>query len=268
VTGRPGAGCRAMASPAADLFALDTLGKFHAHGHALCDRSRSCRRYFAVCLCARSVAQAAAADRRRPHHGAVDGRNIRGSPRYHHGSLTRIETRPDEVPRQQTEGGARDRILYACRLRTASGALAWFDGWWRRQTCKPPYRKPRYGLSGNHRSLCQPLAREAASRRAARACSSVEIAQNAGRARRAAARPFRRARAKRVDEFVPATADLDRFNSMRFLDDFAADLQRFRIDFWTSPRLLPRSWRSAAESARFDVGKPLCSMASLRSIKF
>jgi hypothetical protein len=55
---------------------------------------------------------------------------------------------------------------------------------------------------------------------------------------------------------------------MRFLDDFAADLQRFRIDSWTSPKLLPRSWRSAARSVRFEIGKPLSSIASLRSIKF
>jgi hypothetical protein len=55
---------------------------------------------------------------------------------------------------------------------------------------------------------------------------------------------------------------------MRFLGDFAADLRRFRIEFWTSPNLLPRSWRSAAASARADVGKRLSSIASLRSVKF
>jgi hypothetical protein len=55
---------------------------------------------------------------------------------------------------------------------------------------------------------------------------------------------------------------------MRFLDDFAADLQRFRIDFWTSPDLLPRSWRNVARSARANTGKRLSSQASLRSLKF
>jgi hypothetical protein len=37
-----------MASPAADLIVLDTLGKLYAHGHGLNGYCRSCRRYFRV----------------------------------------------------------------------------------------------------------------------------------------------------------------------------------------------------------------------------
>jgi hypothetical protein len=37
-----------MASPAADLIVLDTLGKLYAHGHGLTGYCRPCRRYFRV----------------------------------------------------------------------------------------------------------------------------------------------------------------------------------------------------------------------------
>jgi hypothetical protein len=43
-----------MASPAADLIALDTPGKLAAHGHGLSGHCRSCRRYFAVPVPCRS----------------------------------------------------------------------------------------------------------------------------------------------------------------------------------------------------------------------
>jgi hypothetical protein len=35
-----------MASPAADLIVLDTLGKLYAHGHGITGHCRSCQRYF------------------------------------------------------------------------------------------------------------------------------------------------------------------------------------------------------------------------------
>ena len=37
-----------MASPAADLIVLDTLGKLYAHGHGLNGYCRPCRRFFLV----------------------------------------------------------------------------------------------------------------------------------------------------------------------------------------------------------------------------
>ena len=37
-----------MASPAADLIVLDTLGKLYAHGHGINGYCRTCRRYFCV----------------------------------------------------------------------------------------------------------------------------------------------------------------------------------------------------------------------------
>jgi hypothetical protein len=40
----------AMASPAADLLVLDTLGKLHPHGHGLNRYCRPCRRFFLVSM--------------------------------------------------------------------------------------------------------------------------------------------------------------------------------------------------------------------------
>ena len=37
-----------MASPAADLIVLDTIGKLYAHGHGINGYCRTCRRYFRV----------------------------------------------------------------------------------------------------------------------------------------------------------------------------------------------------------------------------